>query len=82
MPQLIRDAAELEELSSWKSDKILPPRVLLAYKWSGLNVYCQVYGPVSASERAGVGMCGPCKQSASLDTVVYCKCVVCVALDN
>jgi len=45
-------------------------------------VYCQVCGTVSASEKAGVGMCGPFKQLASLDTVVYCGCVVCVALDS
>jgi len=47
-----------------------------------LHVYCQVCGTVSASEKAGVGMCGPFKQSAFLDTVVYFERVVCVALDN
>ena len=39
-------------------------------------------GTVSASEKAGVGTCGPFKHSASLDTVVSCECVVCVALGN
>ena len=28
----MRDVAELEEMSSWKSDKILPPIMLLACK--------------------------------------------------
>jgi len=32
MSVLIRDVAELEEVSFWKSDKILPPGVLLACK--------------------------------------------------
>jgi hypothetical protein len=45
-------------------------------------VYCKVCGTVSASEKEVVGMSGPFKQSASLDTGVYCECVVCVALDN
>jgi hypothetical protein len=29
---LIRDVVEMEEVSFWKCDKILPPSVLLAYK--------------------------------------------------
>ena len=65
MSLLIRDVAELEELSVWKSDEILPPSELLASKWSGLHVYCQLCGPVSANEKAGVGMCGPFKHSVS-----------------
>ena len=32
MSLLIKDVAELEEVSFWKSDKILPPSVLLACK--------------------------------------------------
>jgi len=32
MSVLIRDVAELEEVSFWKYDKILPPGVLLACK--------------------------------------------------
>jgi len=47
-----------------------------------LHVYCQVYGPISASEKAEVGMYGPFKHLASLDAVAYCECEVCVALDN
>ena len=45
-------------------------------------MHCQVFGPVSASEKAGVGMCGPFKHLVFLDIVVCCECVVCVALDN
>jgi len=48
MSLLFRDAAELKEVSLWKSDKILPPNVLwLASKWSGWHIYCEVCGPVS-----------------------------------
>jgi hypothetical protein len=32
MSLLIRDVAEMEEMSFWKCDKILPHSVLLAYK--------------------------------------------------
>jgi len=32
MSLLFRDVAKLEEVSFWKSDKILPPSVQLAYK--------------------------------------------------
>jgi hypothetical protein len=39
MSLLIRDVAELEEMSSWKSDKILPPSVLLACKQVELIVF-------------------------------------------
>jgi uncharacterized membrane protein len=39
MSLLIRDVAELEEISSWKSDKILPHSVLLACKQVVLIAY-------------------------------------------
>jgi hypothetical protein len=84
MSVLIRDVAELEEVSFCKSEKILPPSVLLACKQVE-RIGCippGVCGPVSAREKAGFGMCGPFKLLASLVTVVYCECVVCVALDN
>jgi len=62
MSVFVRDVAELEEVSFWKSDKILPLDVLLACKQAErMHVYCKVCGPVSASEKAGVGMCGPFK---------------------
>ena len=32
MSQLLRDVAELEEVSFWKSENVLPPSVLLACK--------------------------------------------------
>ena len=32
MSLLLRDVAELEEVSFWKSEKVLPPSVLLACK--------------------------------------------------
>jgi hypothetical protein len=34
---LNRDAAELEEVSFWKSDKILPPIVLFSFQASGAD---------------------------------------------
>jgi len=79
MSLLIRDVAELEEVSFWESDKILAPSVLLACKQAELIV-CILPSllAVSASGKAGVGICGLFKQSASLDTVVSCECVVCV----
>ena len=79
MSLLIRDVADLEEVSFWKPDKILVPSVLLACKQAELIV-CILPSllAVSASGEAGVGICEPFKQSASLDTVVSCECVVCV----
>ena len=43
-----------------------------------MNVYCQVCGPVSSSGKAGSGMCGPFKQSASLYSMVSLECAFCV----
>jgi len=77
----MKDVAEMEEMFSWKTDKILPPIMLLACEQVEL-IACilqSVCVAVSSSGKVGFGIRGPLKQFASLDTAGSCEYVVCIA---